>query len=90
MTPEQLGNLVAQGGAVAVLIAVFAAAVRGDIRFRPGVDGERDAKDDALAHERAGRERAEAHAAKLADAVDKLGDALEARNRRDERMRRGT
>lgn len=80
MTPEQITQL----GAIGVFLLVFAAAVRGDVQFRAGVDALRD----ALASERAGRARAEAHAETLVDAVDKLADALEARNRRDEQTRR--
>jgi hypothetical protein len=65
-------------GATGVLLLVFAGAIRGDLRFRPGIEAENKAKD---AHEKA-------HSGRLVDAVDKLADALEARNRRDERTRR--
>lgn len=83
-TPDQI----AQVGAIAVFLLVFAAAVRGDLRFRPGIDDVSKARDDALVDARAGRARAEAHADRLVTVVDKLGDALEARNRRDEQVRR--
>lgn len=83
-TAEQI----TQGGAIAVFLVLFVAAIRGDLRFRPSIDDVSKARDDALADARAGRARAEAHADRLVDAVDKLGDALEARNRRDEQVRR--
>lgn len=88
MTPEQWLDLVTRGGAIAVLLGVGWLARRGDIRFRPGVDGELAAMRDALADARSGRNRAEAHADRLVGVVDKLGDALEARNRRDEQHMR--
>lgn len=84
MTPD----VILQGGAIAVFLLVFAGAVRGDIRFRPGTDGELEAKDEYIAFlERELVDRT-AHRDRLTAAVEKLGDALESRNRRDERSRR--
>jgi hypothetical protein len=81
---------IVQGGAVAVFLLVFAGALRGDLRFRPGVDGQVKAKDDHIALLERELADEKAHSGRLVDAVDKLADALEARNRRDERNRRGS
>lgn len=88
MTVEQWSSLVTQGGAIVVLLGILAAAVRGEIRFRVGINAQIDALHDALADARAGRARAEAHADRLVEVVGELGSALEARNRRDEQVRR--
>lgn len=84
MNPEVIGDL----GAIAVFAFIVAAAVRGDLRFRPGVEGQLAAKDETIRELRDSLARSEAREVRLVDAVDKLGDALEARNRRDERNRR--
>jgi hypothetical protein len=77
VTPDQITT----GGAIAVFILVFTAALAGQLRFKPGVDGQVKALEDALNDAREQRDR-------LVDVVDKLGDALEARNRRDEQFHR--
>jgi hypothetical protein len=81
---------IVQGGAVAVFILVFAGALRGDLRFRPGIDGQLKAKDEHIEGLKRALADEKAHSGRLVDAVDKLADALEARNRRDERNRRGS
>jgi hypothetical protein len=74
-------DAILQGGAIAVFLLVFTAALAGQLRFKPGVDGQVKALEDALRDARDQRDR-------LVDAVEKLGDALEARNRRDEQVHR--
>jgi hypothetical protein len=75
-------------GATGVLLLVFAGAIRGDLRFRPGIEAENKAKDAHIALLERELADEKAHSGRLVDAVDKLADALEARNRRDERSRR--
>lgn len=81
-TPEAIAQLVKDGGAVAVFIIVFVAAITGYLRFRPGVEGETRALRDANAELVKDRDYWREHATQLAHAVDKLGDAVDYGNRR--------
>jgi hypothetical protein len=79
---DQISQLVLGGGAVGVFVLVFFAALRGELRFRPGVEGETRALREARDEARSERDYWRDHAAKLADAVDKLGDAVDRGNQR--------
>ena len=82
MSAGELSQLIRDGGAVAVFIVVFAAAITGYLRFRPGVQGEVGAMEKVIDELRKDRDYWRDHATKLADAVDKLGDAVDRGNER--------
>ena len=82
MSAGELSQLIRDGGAVAVFIVVFVAAITGYLRFRPGVQGEVGAMEKVIDELRKDRDYWRDHATKLADAVDKLGDAVDRGNER--------
>lgn len=88
MTPEQLVSLFTQGGAIAVLVVGFALAVSGRIVFRQSADARDALWRERLADTVTDRDEWKAVAKAAVPAVERLAEALEARNKRDERVAR--
>lgn len=88
MSPDQVIALFTQGGAIAVLVVGFLLAITGRIQFRHTTDARDALWRERLADTVTDRDEWKAIAQAAVPALDRLGEALEARNKRDERQQR--
>lgn len=85
---DQWITLVTQGGAIAVLVIGAALALSGRVEFRQSVSARDELWRARVADVAADRDEWKAQARALIPAVDRLAEAVESRNKRDERTTR--